>query len=391
LHRFLETFSSSEMRKTFLKSFLLFSVLVLSQISFGKEKEDQHADEGQGEDLKTEIKEYIQHHLQDSHDFSLFSYTKENGEHVYVGFPLPVILWDDGLKVFSSSKFHHGETLAEVDGNHYKLYHSKIYKTDAEGTINYDEDHHPTNAKPLDFSITKNVVMIIITGLLMLWLFTSLAKSYTKNNGIPTGVGRFFEPIVLYIRDDIARPNIGEKRYGKYMPFLLTIFFFIWFLNMFGMTPLGVNVTGNIAITFALALMVFLITNFTGTKDYWMHQFNPLGDSMPWYAKIPLYIILVPIELLGLIIKPFSLLIRLYANMQAGHIVIMSLIGLMFIFKSWLGSPLSFGLAFAISLIEVLVALLQAYIFTMLSALYFGFASEEHDHGHDDEPELAHL
>lgn len=392
MHRFLETVSSIEMRKTFLKSFLLFSVLILSQVSFGKEKEEQHGDEAHGKDLKTEIKEYIQHHLQDSHDFSLFSYTKENGEHKYVGFPLPILLWDNGLKVFSSSKFHHGETLAEVDGNFYKLYHSKIYKTDAEGTITYDEDHHPTNVKPLDFSITKNVVMIIITGLLMLWLFTSLAKSYTKNNGIPTGVGRFFEPIVLYIRDDIARPNIGEKRYGKYMPFLLTIFFFIWFLNIFGMTPLGVNVTGNIAITFALALMVFLITNFTGTKDYWMHQFNPLGDSMPWYAKIPLYIILVPIEILGLFIKPFSLLIRLYANMQAGHIVLMSLIGLMFIFKSWIGSPLSFGLAFAISLIEVLVALLQAYIFTMLSALYFGFASEEHEHDHGhDEPELAHL
>ena len=378
------------MRKTILKSFLLFSVLILSQFSFAKEKEEQHGEEGHGKDLKTEIKEYIQHHLQDSHDFSLFSYTTDAGEHKYVGFPLPVILWDEGLIVFSSSKLHHGETLAEVDGNYYKLYHSKIYRTDADGTINYDEDHHPTNIKPIDFSITKNVVMIIITGLLMLWLFSSLAKSYAKNNGIPTGVGRFFEPIVLYIRDDIARPNIGEKRYGKYMPFLLTIFFFIWFLNMFGMTPLGVNVTGNIAITFALALMVFLITNFTGTKDYWMHQFNPLGDSMPWYAKIPLYIILVPIEILGLFIKPFSLLIRLYANMQAGHIVLMSLIGLMFIFKSWIGSPLSFGLAFAISLIEVLVALLQAYIFTMLSALYFGFASEEHEHDHEHEAELSH-
>ena len=390
MHRFLETVSYSAMRKTILKSFLLFSVLILSQFSFAKEKEEQRGEEGHGKDLKTEIKEYIQHHLQDSHDFSLFSYTTDAGEHKYVGFPLPVILWDEGLIVFSSSKLHHGETLAEVDGNYYKLYHSKIYRTDADGTINYDEDHHPTNIKPIDFSITKNVVMIIITGLLMLWLFSSLAKSYAKNNGIPTGVGRFFEPIVLYIRDDIARPNIGEKRYGKYMPFLLTIFFFIWFLNMFGMTPLGVNVTGNIAITFALALMVFLITNFTGTKDYWMHQFNPLGDSMPWYAKIPLYIILVPIEILGLFIKPFSLLIRLYANMQAGHIVLMSLIGLMFIFKSWIGSPLSFGLAFAISLIEVLVALLQAYIFTMLSALYFGFASEEHEHDHEHEAELSH-
>lgn len=376
------------MQKTFFKGILVIAALLLGQFTFASEKENEA--DGHGKDLKTEIKEYISHHLQDSHDFSLFSYTKENGEHKYVGFPLPVMLWDNGLKVFSSSKFHHGETLAEVDGNYYKLYHSKIYKTDAEGTINYDEDHHATNVKPLDFSITKNVVMIIVTGLLMLWLFTSLAKSYAKNNGIPTGAGRFFEPILLYIRDDIARPNIGEKRYKKYMPFLLTIFFFIWFLNIFGLTPLGINVTGNIAITVSLALMTFVITNVTGTKDYWMHQIDPLGKSLPWYGKIPLYLILVPIEVLGLFIKPFSLLIRLYANMQAGHIVLMSLIGLMFIFKSWLGSPLSFGLAFAISLIEVLVALLQAYIFTMLSALYFGFASEEHEHDHEHEAEVAH-
>jgi F-type H+-transporting ATPase subunit a len=376
------------MRKPFLLKILLAAVLLLSNSSFANVKEAV-SDEPK-KDLKTEIKEYISHHLQDSHDFSLFSYTNDAGEHVYIGSPLPVILWDNGIQVFSSSKFHHGETTAEVAGNYYKLYHSKIYKTDAEGTINYDEDHHATNVKPIDFSITKNVVMIIVTGLLMLWLFTSLAKSYAKNNGMPTGMGRFLEPILLYKRDDIARPNIGEKRYRKYMPFLLTIFFFIWFLNMFGLTPLGINVTGNIAITFSLAIMTFLITNFTGTKDYWMHQFNPLGDSLPWYGKIPLYIILVPIELLGLFIKPFALLIRLYANMQAGHIVLMSLIGLMFIFKSWLGSPLSFALAFAISLIEILVALLQAYIFTMLSALYFGFASVEHEHEHESDPELAH-
>jgi len=374
------------MQKTFTNKFLLVLLLFLGQFTFASEADK--GTEEHGKDLKTEIKEYITHHLKDSHDFSLFSYTAENGEHKYIGAPLPIILWDEGLKVFSSSKFHHGETLANVDGNYYKLYHSKIYRTDAEGTINYDEEHHATNIKPIDFSITKNVVMIIITGLLMLWLFTSLAKSYAKNGSIPTGAGRFFEPIILYIRDDIARPNIGEKRYKKYMPFLLTVFFFIWFLNMFGLTPLGVNVTGNIAITFSLALITFLITNLTGTKDYWKHQFDPLGDSLPWYGKILLYIILVPIELLGIVIKPFSLLIRLYANMQAGHIVLMSLIGLMFIFKSWLGSPLSFGLAFAISLIEVLVALLQAYIFTMLSALYFGFASEEHEHEH--EAELSH-
>ncbi|MFT6933774.1 MAG: F-type H+-transporting ATPase subunit a [Maribacter sp.] len=366
------------MRKTFF--FKLLTAFVLFFSNTISASEIKSAIEEPKQDLKTEIKEYIQHHLKDSHDFSLFSYTNETHEHVYVGFPLPVILWDGGLKVFSSSKLNHGETLADVDGNFYKLYHNKIYKTDANGTINYDEEHHPANVKPLDFSITKSVVMIFITGLLMFFLFRGLAKSYAKNGGIPTGVGRFFEPIVLYIRDDIAKPNIGEKKHKRYMPYLLSIFFFIWFLNIFGLTPLGVNVTGNIAITFALALLTFLFTNLTGTKDYWMHIFDPLGDTLPWYGKLVLYPILIPIELLGIFIKPFSLLIRLYANMQAGHIVLMSLIGLMFIFKSWLGSPLSFGLAFAISLIEILVALLQAYIFTMLSALYFGFAAVEHNH-----------
>ena len=354
------------------KSVALIAILFAS-FTFANNKEA-----AQGGDLKTEIKEYIAHHLLDSYDFSLFSYTNDQGEHVYIGAPLPVSLWDDGLKVFSSSKFHHGETVAAVDGNYYALYHNKIYKTDAKGTITQDKDHHPTNIKPLDFSITKSVASMMIVFALMFFLFKSLADSYARNGGIAAGVGRFFEPIVLYVRDDIARPNIGDKKYKKYMSFLLTIFFFIWFLNILGLTPLGVNVTGNIAVTFGLALLTFLITNLTGTKDYWLHIFDPLGSTMAWYAKIPLYIILIPIEVLGIFIKPFSLLIRLYANMQAGHIVLMSLIGLMFIFKSWLGSPLSFGLAFAISLIEVLVALLQAYIFTMLSALYFGFAAEEH-------------
>jgi len=364
------------------KSLFLMALLFAGGV-FAIEKEQKLENLSTKEIQKQEIKEYIMHHLQDSYDFSLFSFTNDSGEHVYFGLPLPIILWDNGLKVFSSSKFHHGDTVAEVDGNYYAISHNKIYKTDADGTFTYDEDHHATNAAPLDFSITKGVVSIMFTFLLMFILFSSLAKSYAKNGGIASGVGRFFEPIVLYIRDDIAIPNIGEKKYRKYMSFLLTVFFFVWFLNMLGLTPLGINVTGNIAVTLCLALITFLLTNLTGTKDYWLHIFDPLGSTMKWYAKIPLYIILIPIEVLGIFIKPFSLLIRLYANMQAGHIVLMSLIGLMFIFKSWLGSPLSFGLAFAISLIEVLVALLQAYIFTMLSALYFGFASEEHEH-HDE-------
>jgi F-type H+-transporting ATPase subunit a len=209
----------------------------------------------------------------------------------------------------------------------------------------------------------------------MFLLFRGLARSYARNGSIASGVGRFFEPIILYIRDDIAIPNIGEKHYKKYMSFLLTIFFFIWFLNVLGLSPLGINVTGNIAVTFGMALLTFLITNLTANKNYWLHIFWMPG--VPFLMKI----VLAPIELLGVIIKPFSLLIRLYANIQAGHIVLMSLIGLMFIFNNWLGSSLSFVLAFAISILELLVALLQAYIFTMLSALYFGFAVEEH---HDE-------
>ena len=336
------------------------------------EAEGHHTEEPK--DLKTEIKEYINHHLLDSYDFHLFSWEDDSKEAHHVGFPLPVILIDNGVQFFMSSKFHHGETVAESNGNFYKLYHGKIYKTNAEGIINYDAEHHPTNAKPLDFSITKNVFMMLVVSLLMFWLFSSLAKSYAKNGGIAKGAGRFFEPIILYIRDDIAIPNIGHKNYKKYMSYLLTIFFFVWFLNMFGLTPLGVNVTGNIAITAGLAILTYLITTFTANKNYWGHIFWMPG------VPTPMKFVLAPIELLGTIIKPFSLMIRLYANIVAGHVVLMSIIGLMFIFKSWLGSSLSFFLAFALSLLEILVAALQAYIFTMLSALYFGAANEEHHH-----------
>ncbi len=324
-------------------------------------------------DLKTEIKEYIAHHLLDSHDFHLFSWTDDNKKDHHIGFPLPVILIDNGLHVFSSSKFHHGESVVESKGKFYKLYHSKIYNTDATGTINYDDKHHATNDKPFDISITKNVFMIFVVSILMLVLFTRMAKTYAGNNGVPKGIGRFFEPIILYIRDDIAIPNIG-KNYKKYMSYLLTIFFFIWFLNLIGLTPLGVNVTGNLAVTAGLALITYFITTLSANKNYWGHIF--------WMPGVPVLmkIVLAPIELLGTIIKPFSLMIRLYANIVAGHVVLMSIIGLMFVFKNWIGSPLSFLLSFLLSLLELLVAALQAYIFTMLSALYFGAANEEHHH-----------
>lgn len=358
------------MQSNFLAKFLLITLLIFSTTV--KAQHEEHEGMPEEVSLKTKIKESINHHLLDSHDFTFFS-DSETGKHY--GFSLPVILWDEGIQLFSSSKFHHGETVAENNGNYYKLYHNKIYRTDAEGTITLDDDHHPTQIKPLDFSITKSVLMIIITGILMLLAFGGMAKSF-KKGPIVTGAGRFLEPIIIYIRDEIAIPNIGVKKYKKYMPYLLTVFFFVWFLNLFGLTPLGVNVTGNIAITFALALITFVITQFSGNKNYWKHIFWMPG------VPVPMKIILAPIELLGVIIKPFALMIRLYANIMAGHIVLMSLIGLIFVFQNWLGSSLTFVLSFAISLIELLVALLQAYIFTMLSALYFGFAVEEHDEAH---------
>ena len=320
--------------------------------------------------IKTQIQEVIGHHVLDGHSFSIFE-DEETKSHY--GFSLPIILWDNGLQFFSSAKFNHGESVAESNGNYYVLHHEKIFKTDASGALTGEEEN-PTNIKPLDLSITKGVLTMLIVALLMFLLFGGLAKSFSKNGGIAKGAGRFFEPIVLYVRDEIAIPNIGEKHYKKYMSHLLTIFFFVWFLNIFGLTPFGINVTGNIAITAGLALVTYFITTLTANKNYWGHIFWMPG------VPVPMKIILIPIELLGTIIKPFSLMIRLYANIFAGHVVLMSLIGLMFIFKGWLGSSLSFMLSFSISIIEILVALLQAYIFTMLSALYFGSAVEEHHH-----------
>ncbi|KFF07396.1 F0F1 ATP synthase subunit A [Flavobacterium reichenbachii] len=331
-------------------------------------------------DPKAKVDAFIDHHLQDSHDFIFFSDEKENKHY---GFPLPVILIDGGLKVFSSSKLHHGEEVAEVDGSFYKLVHGKIYKTDAAGTIKLDEHGHPSNEKPLDFSITKNVVSMLFVSLLLFLMFTGLARSY-KKGPIPTGFGRVLEPLIIFIRDEIAVPNIGEKKYRKYMGYLLTVFFFVWLLNLLGMTPLGINVTGNIAITVCLAAFTFIITQFSANKDYWGHIFWMPG------VPVPMKIILAPIEVLGTLTKPFALLIRLYANITAGHVVIMSLIAMIFVGKNLAADlPISMGLTLFISVIEVLVAFLQAFIFTMLSSLFIGMAVQDHDHAHHHEDETA--
>lgn len=364
--------------KLFQRSLKFAAALLLyftGSIAFASSGDEKHPSQGNLIDTEDEVKAYIEHHLQDSHDFALFT-DGETGTHY--GFPLPVILWDNGIKFFMSSKFHHGETVAEAGGDYYKLYHGKIYKTDAAGTLNFDEHHHPTNVKPLDFSITKSVVGMLLTGLLMLWAFSSLARSY-KKGPVPTGFARVLEPLVIYVRDDIAKPNIGEKKYRKFMGFLLTVFFFIWILNLLGLTPIGFNVTGNIAVTVCLALFTAIIYLTNGSKDFWMHTL--------WMPGVPVILrpILAVIELIGFVlIKPFSLLVRLFANITAGHYVVMSLIALMITkqedFSVGGATAMSLVLSTFITLIELLVAFLQAYIFTMLSALFIGMAVEEHDH-----------
>ena len=276
---------------------------------------------------------------------------------------LPVILYssDRGLEVFSSSNFY---------DDHHQLVTYNGYKVDHTHIVPVEEGR-----SILDFSITKNVASMFVSVALLFFVFFSVRKGYSSNEGkAPRGIQSFFEPIIIFIRDEVARPNIGDK-HEKFLPYLLTIFFFIWFNNLMGLLPGAANVTGNLAVTGTLAIFTFIITQFSGNKQYWQHIFNTPG--VPWWLKIPLPIMPV-VELIGVFTKPFSLTVRLFANITAGHIIILSLFSLIFIFQSiWVG-PLSVAFAVFMFFLELFVALLQAFIFTILSAMYFGAAVEEH-------------
>ena len=276
---------------------------------------------------------------------------------------LPVILYssDRGLEFFSSSNFY---------DDHHQLVTYNGYKVDHSHIVPVEEGRNI-----IDFSITKNVASMFVSVALLFLVFFSVRKGYTSNDGkAPKGIQSFFEPIIIFIRDEVARPNIGDK-HEKFLPYLLTIFFFIWFNNLMGLLPGAANVTGNIAVTGTLAIFTFIITQFNGNKQYWQHIFNTPG--VPWWLKIPLPIMPV-VELIGVFTKPFSLTVRLFANITAGHIIILSLFSLIFIFQSiWVG-PLSVAFAVFMFFLELFVALLQAFIFTILSAMYFGAAVEDH-------------
>ena len=352
--------------------------------AFASGDQEQSHDQHKRDPVNTpeEIGEYIEHHVKDSHDFHLFSYFSGDEEH-HVGFPLPVMLWgENGFTAFMSSAFHHDDegkvVVTKGDSKFVKL-HGKIYELEKGATaVSFDDHHHATNASvPFDLSITKSVFGILFFGLMLFLMFGGLAKQYKKQQ-VPTGIGRILEPLVLYVRDEIAKPNIGPK-YNKFMGLLMTVFFFIWLSNLMGLLPFGFNITGQLAVTTSLALITFVVYMASSNKHFWSHQL--------WMPGVPYLLrpILAIIELAGtLIIKPFSLAIRLFANITAGHIVVMSLIAIGIAMQKELtivGSTiLSLVLSLFITLIEVLVAFLQAYIFTMLSALFIGMAVEEAEH-----------
>jgi F-type H+-transporting ATPase subunit a len=321
------------------------------------------------------VTETILEHIKDDHSWHLWGHTSIH---------LPVILYTSkGLEFFSSEKFvdEHHEPVVYHGNFDYKLIEGKTKIVDANGNLD------AAASKQLwDFSITKNVASLFISVIILLLVLLSAANAY-KRTGIksaPKGVQSLMEPIVLFVRDEVAIPNIGAKKAGKYMPFLLTIFFLILTNNFLGLIPFfpgGANVSGNIAFTMTLAVCVFIVVNLNANKSYWEHIFWMPG--MHWSMKL----FLAPIELIGVFTKPISLMIRLFANITAGHILVLSLICLIFIFKTVFASAIAVPFAVFIGMIELLVAFLQAFIFTMLAAMYIGMATEEHHH---ESHEAAH-
>jgi F-type H+-transporting ATPase subunit a len=381
-------------KKSVIQSFVVGSAILFSFPLFASSNEPvvtEYADTSvaRTEHATHEAKEtkfnpgtFIFEHIGDSYSWHILSY-----KDFHLAIPLPVIVYSkhQGLVVFMASKFHHGHS----------AYHGfEIAKEGSNKGKVVEVLPNGKFEKPIDISITKNVLSIFISIALILYIFLTIARMYKKRAGMaPAGIQSFFEPIIIFVRDDIARPSIGEKKFERFMPFLLTVFFFIWINNMLGLIPIfpgGANVTGNISVTLVLALFTFLVTTFSGNKNYWLHIVNAPG--VPWWLKLP--IPLMPfIEFVGMLTKPFVLMVRLFANITAGHMIAMVFFSLIFIFGN-LSSGAGYGVSVLsivftvfMSLLEFLVALIQAYVFTLLSSLYFGAAVEEHHHEAKHEPQ----
>jgi len=334
--------------------------------SSGITDEEGKAHAGEGE---FDAASFIMEHVADSHEWHIL--TKKDGSSVAIY--LPVIIYDreSGFHFFSSRRIAHGHSYNGFAIAHEGKYAGKIIRVDQEG-------HHDGSKPPLDFSITKAVFGMLVAAVILLWLMLALARRYRKSGTVaPKGLQGVLEPVILFIRDDIAIPNIGDHKYAKFMPYLLTVFFFILINNLLGLIPIfpfGANVTGNVNVTFVLALFTFLITQFSANRSHWRHVFAAPGVPF-WLLPI-----MIPIEIIGLFSKPFALMIRLFANITAGHIIVLSLVTLIFIFKSVAVAPVSIFFVLFMDCIELLVAFLQAYVFTLLSALFIGMATAEPEH-----------
>ncbi len=384
------------------KSSLVFSFFALFLLSTtnsfaidGEELENHHADsavvEGPGhnptEHEKFKAGPMIVEHINDSHQWHLF------GDHKNpVHFPLPVILWTSkGLEIFSSSHVEHHEDVYTTDKFSYILHDEHIEIIDP---VTHQINDLET-ARIYDFSITKTAFALMITAVLMLLIFMAIAKSYKKNAGKgPRGLASFMEPLIMFIRDDVAKTSIGPK-YERFMPYLLTAFFFIFISNLTGLIPLfpfGANICGTIAVPLVLAVITFFMVLFSGNAHYWRHIF-----AMPG-VPIPVLIILTPIELIGVVLRPFVLMVRLFANIAAGHIIALAFYSLIFIFADkYENAAAGFGVSIVsilftvfMGMMELLVAFLQAYVFTLLSAIYIGSAVEEGHHEHEHHAEHGH-
>jgi F-type H+-transporting ATPase subunit a len=382
----IEFVNNLKLKKTGLFA-LFMTILSFSALASHPETDENH-DHGAEEKKKFNAGEMIMHHVSDAHEIHFFTTSEGTADEHHYSFYLPIILWtDNGLEVFSSSHLYHNKT-SEHGHEYFKhgkyvMSHEHIYYANEEGGLTLDESGEVLNAGPMDLSFTKSIAGLFASGIIVLLIFIPVAKGYKRNRGkAPKGIQSLMEPMILFVRDEVAIPSIGAKKADKFMPFLLSTFFFIWVANMLGLIPFlgGFNVMGTLSVTLVLATIVFIITTINGNKHYWAHILWPAG------VPLPIKMILIPIEIAGIFIKPAVLMIRLTANITAGHIIILAFVSLIFIFgEASAGAGWGVGVGSLIfmifmNLIELLVAFLQAYVFTLLAALYFGSAVEEAHH-----------
>lgn len=390
------TMTPPRVKKLFINSLLMcFATIAMAQSEGHENTHD--------EDEPFVAGEFIIHHIADANEIHFFG--DENHPLGNYSIPLPIIIYVEGkgFDVFMSSSFHaehdadggHGaHAIKKATGPNTKTVYLKdsengIYSLiDPEkGIVEIDLENGITSDNKLtlwDISITKSVFGMLMVLTIMIFMLWSMAKSYSKRPGqAPKGLANVLEPLVLFVRDDIANPIIGKEKAGKFMPFLLTAFFFIVACNLLGLFPFigGFNITGTIGVTIVLATIVFVITTINANKHYWGHLVSPPG--VPGFVKL----IVVPIEIFGIFLKPTVLMIRLTANISAGHIIILSFVSLIYIFNETYGAAGGIGIGIFSTLfmvfmyfLELLVAFLQAYVFTLLASIYFAEATHEPHH-----------